>query len=163
MGSCPRCSAEVAVDDRFCRSCGAPQPVVDASDTTGHVEVVGDSGPLPVIDTDSIEALGPGAAVLVVRRGPNEGARFVLSSGTLSAGRSPDSAIFLDDVTVSRRHATFTSDGQGWSVTDAGSLNGTYVNKARIDDSTRLATGDEVQVGKYRFVFVSANEGGEAS
>jgi hypothetical protein len=158
MGTCPTCGADVAADDRFCRSCGAPQPVVDASEITGLVEVIGDSGPLPVIDTDSLEALGPGTAVLVVRRGPNEGARFVLDSGNLSAGRSPDSAIFLDDVTVSRRHATFQRDEAGWSVTDAGSLNGTYVNKSRIDQSTQLRTGDEVQVGKYRFVFVMAPE-----
>ena len=71
----------------------------------------------------------------------------------MTVGRAPESAIFLDDVTVSRRHAEFRHGAQGWSVRDVGSLNGTYVNRVRVDDQ-QLHGGDEVQIGKFRFVFL---------
>jgi pSer/pThr/pTyr-binding forkhead associated (FHA) protein len=108
----------------------------------------------------AIDALPEGSALLVVRRGPNAGARFLLDRDRTTAGRRSDSDIFLDDVTVSRRHAEFLRRGQGFSVRDVGSLNGTYVNRDRIEE-TGLRAGDEVQIGKYRMVFhPSPRDGG---
>ena len=101
-----------------------------------------------------VDALPPGSALLVVKRGPNAGSRFLLDQDVTSAGRHPDSDIFLDDVTVSRRHAEFRREGSGYTVHDVGSLNGTYVNRQRID-SHRLTDGDELQVGKYKLAYFS--------
>ena len=103
-----------------------------------------------------VERLAPGTALLVVKRGPNAGSRFLLDQPTTSAGRHPDSDIFLDDVTVSRKHAVFSREDQGFGVRDVGSLNGTYVNKERIDQAT-LRTGDEVQIGKFRLVYYASS------
>ena len=105
-----------------------------------------------------VEGLPAGAALLVVKRGPNAGSRFLLDQPTTSAGRHPDSDIFLDDVTVSRRHAEFRSDGSEFQVVDVGSLNGTYVNREPVDSAT-LANGDEVQIGKFRLVFLTGPKG----
>ena len=101
-----------------------------------------------------VEGLPVGSALLVVKRGPNAGSRFLLDQPTTSAGRHPDSDIFLDDVTVSRRHAEFRSEGSEFQVVDVGSLNGTYVNREPVDSAT-LANGDEVQIGKFRLVFLT--------
>jgi pSer/pThr/pTyr-binding forkhead associated (FHA) protein len=98
--------------------------------------------------------LPAGAALLVVKRGPNAGSRFLLDRETTNAGRHPDSDIFLDDVTVSRRHAEFRREGSDFVVVDVGSLNGTYVNREPVDTSV-LANGDEVQIGKFRLVFLT--------
>jgi len=103
-------------------------------------------------DQVTVDALRRGTALLVVLRGPNTGARFLLDADEVSSGRHPDSDIFLDDVTVSRKHATFRREGDVFLVRDVGSLNGTYVNRERIDE-TALKTGDEVQIGKFRLVF----------
>jgi hypothetical protein len=102
----------------------------------------------------SFEPLPHGSALLVVRRGPNAGSRFLLDKELTTAGRHPESDIFLDDVTVSRRHAEFRREGAGFTVSDVGSLNGTYVNRDRID-SVELVSGDEVQIGKFRLVYLS--------
>ena len=99
------------------------------------------------------EGLPTGSALLVVKRGPSAGSRFLRGQATTSAGRHPDSDIFLDDVTVSRRHAEFRLDGSEFQVVDVGSLNGTYVNREPVD-SASLANGDEVQIGKFRLVFL---------
>ena len=101
-----------------------------------------------------VDALPTGSALLVVKRGPNAGSRFLLDRDTTSAGRHPDSDIFLDDVTVSRRHAEFRRDGAEFVVVDVGSLNGTYVNREPVDTAV-LANGDEVQIGKFRLVFLT--------
>ena len=101
-----------------------------------------------------VEGLPVGSALLVVKRRPNAGSRFLLDQPTTSAGRHPDSDIFLDDVTVSRRHAEFRVDGGEFQVVDVGSLNGTYVNREPVD-SASLANGDEVQIGKFRLVFLT--------
>ena len=105
-----------------------------------------------------IEGLPEGQALLVVKRGLNAGSRFLLDQATTSAGRHPDSDIFLDDVTVSRRHAEFRSEGGSFTVVDVGSLNGTYVNREPVD-SASLANGDEVQIGKFRLVFLTGTPG----
>ena len=99
-------------------------------------------------------SLPPGMALLVVRRGPNAGARFLLDHDVTTSGRHPDSDIFLDDVTVSRRHAEFHRGPGGFTVRDVGSLNGTYVNRERVESAT-LGNSDEVQIGKFRLVFIA--------
>lgn len=107
---------------------------------------------LTAVDKKAIDALPTGSALLVVRKGPNLGARFLLDADRTIAGRHPSSEIFLDDVTVSRRHAAFLREGPHFVVRDLGSLNGTYVAHERVDEA-RLESGQEVQIGKYRFTF----------
>jgi pSer/pThr/pTyr-binding forkhead associated (FHA) protein len=103
-------------------------------------------------DQAAIDALPVASALLIVQRGPNAGARFLLDADRTTAGRRPDSDIFLDDVTVSRRHAEFLRKDGRFLVRDVGSLNGTYVARDRIEEAV-LKDGDEVQIGKYRLVF----------
>ena len=107
---------------------------------------------LTAADRAAVMALPPTSALLIMQRGPSAGARFLLDAPRTVAGRSVDADIFLDDVTVSRRHAEFVHEGGNFVVRDIGSLNGTYVNRNRID-STVLRAGDEVQIGKYRMTF----------
>ena len=107
-----------------------------------------------------VEGLPAGSALLVVKRGPNAGSRFLLDQPTTSAGRHPDSDIFLDDVTVSRRHAEFRLETNEFQVVDVGSLNGTYVNREPVDSAV-LANGDEVQIGKFRLVFLTGPKQGD--
>ena len=99
-----------------------------------------------------VEALPPGSALIVVKRGPNAGSRFLLDQPVMAAGRHPGSDIFLDDVTVSRRHAEFRREDDEFKVVDVGSLNGTYVNQEAVESAV-LLNGDEVQIGKFRLVF----------
>jgi hypothetical protein len=111
----------------------------------------GDAGEVGATEQPSLDALAPGTALLVVSRGPNAGSRFLLDADAVTVGRHPDSDIFLDDITVSRRHAEFRRGDGGFEVVDVGSLNGTYVNRERVDRAV-LGGGDEVQIGKYRLV-----------
>ncbi|GAA4036624.1 FHA domain-containing protein [Allokutzneria multivorans] len=113
-----------------------------------------EAAPAPAPPVSGVDALPAGSALLVVKRGPNAGSRFLLDRDTTSAGRHPDSDIFLDDVTVSRRHAEFRREGADFVVVDVGSLNGTYVNRAPVDTAV-LSNGDEVQIGKFRLVFLT--------
>jgi FHA domain len=101
-----------------------------------------------------VEPVPPGSAVLLVKRGPTAGSRFLLGQTVASAGRHPDCDICLDDVTVSRRHAEFHVRGGEFHLVDVGSLNGTYVNREPID-SIVLANGDQIQLGKFRLVFLT--------
>jgi pSer/pThr/pTyr-binding forkhead associated (FHA) protein len=176
MPFCTSCGKQNPDDARFCSQCGtrlvpaaaepvAKQPLDDSTATiqigdTGSVSKVETSDrQLNPVDAAAVDALPAGHALLVVQRGPGSGSRFLLDADLISAGRHPDSEIFLDDVTVSRRHAEFNRSGDTFSVHDAGSLNGTYVNRDRID-TVQLKDGDEVQIGKYRLVFFSGHEGG---
>jgi pSer/pThr/pTyr-binding forkhead associated (FHA) protein len=128
---------------------------VPAADAPDVVE-----GGLAPADQAAVEALPAGSALLVVQRGPNTGARFLLDAERTTAGRRPESDIFLDDVTVSRKHAEFLRRDRNFVVRDVGSLNGTYVQRDRIDEAV-LRSGDEVQIGKYRLVFYpSPRDGG---
>ena len=111
-------------------------------------------------ESSLVESLPPGSALLVVKRGPNAGSRFLLDRPVTTAGRHPDSEIFLDDVTVSRRHVEFTREDDGFFVRDVGSLNGTYVNREPID-TAMLSGGDEVQIGKFRLVFLTSGTSAE--
>ncbi|MFT4123498.1 MAG: FHA domain-containing protein [Microbacteriaceae bacterium] len=106
-------------------------------------------------EQDAIAALPSGSALLIVRRGPNAGARFLLDADVTTVGRHPEADIFLDDVTVSRRHAEFVRVGRAFDVRDLGSLNGTYFDGGRIDVA-RLGDRSEVQIGKYRLTFYAS-------
>ena len=104
-----------------------------------------------------VDGLPEGSALLVVKRGPNAGSRFLLDQPTTTAGRHPDSDIFLDDVTVSRRHAEFRKNDDQFEAVDVGSLNGTYVNR-EPKNSSELSNGDEIQIGKFRLVFLNGQK-----
>ena len=125
--------------------------------TLAPVETAGEVGDEEV--TVSVGDVPQGLGLLVVKRGPNAGSRFVLERGQTTIGRHPDSDIFLDDVTVSRRHAEIYNNDASFTVTDVGSLNGTYLNRERIE-SADLHSGDEVQIGKFRLVFLHEVQGG---
>jgi hypothetical protein len=165
MPFCTQCGHANPDESRFCSNCGAalrtatqqPAAAETSTITIGGLEAVpeiaeGAEPALSPADQAAVDALPPGSALLVVRRGPNSGARFLLDSDLTTAGRHPESEIFLDDVTVSRRHAEFVRSPGGFIVRDVGSLNGTYVNRERIDESS-LTGGDEVQIGKYRLMY----------
>ncbi|MEE1622148.1 FHA domain-containing protein [Zafaria sp. Z1313] len=108
--------------------------------------------PLSTEERAAVSALPVGSALLIAHSGPNRGARFLLDQELTTAGRHPEADIFLDDVTVSRKHAEFRRGEGGFQVVDAGSLNGTYVNHDRMD-AVGLRTGSEVQIGKFRLTF----------
>ena len=164
---CTRCGHDNPDDARFCAQCGAPLARVEyaASPDATSIFQPGafDEGPVDEPNEEAagaVDALPAGSALLVVKRGPNAGSRFLLDQDVTTAGRHPDSDIFLDDVTVSRRHAEFRREGGGFVVHDVGSLNGTYVNRQRIDVAA-LAGGDEVQIGKFRLVYLTGPRTGE--
>lgn len=161
MPVCPHCGHDTQdTDARFCAACGRPLAAESAGETTSVLHLgAGAAEPEsteaePAPDVDVVERLAEGTALLVVRRGPASGARFLLDADVTSAGRHPDSDIFLDDITVSRHHAEFRRGPEGFRLRDLGSLNGTYVNRSRIDE-TLLVGGDEVQIGKYRMLFLA--------
>jgi hypothetical protein len=113
-------------------------------------------GDVTAEERDALAALPSGSALLVVRRGPNVGARFLLDADLTTVGRHPEADIFLDDVTVSRRHAEFLRSGASFEVKDLGSLNGTYLDGNRISGTIALYDGAEVQVGKFRLTFYAS-------
>ncbi len=137
----------------------SPDSTMTLSAVGSEAEV--DESGLSGDDQAAIGALPDASALLIVQRGPNSGSRFLLDGDRTTAGRHPDSEIFLDDVTVSRKHAEFIRDGAVFRVRDVGSLNGTYVNRERVDDLV-LSAGDEVQIGKYRMTFHPRSGGGAA-
>ncbi|MGH3871158.1 MAG: glycogen accumulation regulator GarA [Pseudonocardiaceae bacterium] len=139
---------------------GPEQTSVFRADFLSEVESSGAGVTSAEPAVSGVDALPAGSALLVVRRGPNAGSRFLLDRPTTSAGRHPDSDIFLDDVTVSRRHAEFRREGGDFVVVDVGSLNGTYVNREPVDTAV-LANGDEVQIGKFRLVFITGPRAGD--
>ncbi len=101
--------------------------------------------------------------MLIVRRGPNTGSRFRLDEGVTTIGRDPGADIFLDDITVSRRHAVIASDEHGDVIADQGSLNGTYLNGRRIEQREVLVHGDELQIGLFKIVYAASAEGASAT
>ena len=172
MPFCTACGKQNPDDARFCSQCGtrlmtadtppaAPQDAPGESTATISIGMGGDKvetsdRQLNAVDAAAVDALPAGHALLVVQRGPGSGSRFLLDADLVNAGRHPDSEIFLDDVTVSRRHAEFRRTADGYRVADVGSLNGTYVNRDRIDE-VALQGGDEVQIGKYRLVYFASH------
>jgi len=167
MPFCTACGRQNPDDARFCSQCGtrlvAPEPTIDPSDATATISFTGadkvetSGNQLSPVDAAAVDALPVGSALLVVQKGPGAGSRFLLDQDVVNAGRHPDSEIFLDDVTVSRRHAVFNRDGDAYTVSDVGSLNGTYVNRDRIE-TVALTDSDEVQIGKYRLVYFAGHE-----
>ena len=149
---CNNCGHQNPLGSNFCSSCGAVLDAASGEPTTVTMQldmVAGDDG----ITVD--RPAGGGDALLIVKRGPNAGSRFAVDKDLTSAGRHPDSDIFLDDVTVSRRHAELIRDGEAFRVRDVGSLNGTYLNRERINDAP-LHGGDELQIGKFKLVFLES-------
>ncbi|MFE5797518.1 FHA domain-containing protein [Streptomyces sp. NPDC056503] len=176
MPVCTRCGHRNTPDSRFCSHCGTPLRSGVAperpSETTSTISISGLEAydaettgqiAMPALSPEAlaaVEALPPGSALLVVRRGPNSGSRFLLDGELTTAGRHPQSDIFLDDFTVSRRHVEFRRRQDGsFTVADVGSLNGTYLNREPIDSDVVLSNGDEVQIGKYRLVFYASQRG----
>lgn len=162
MPYCTNCGHQNPAEARFCSQCGTRLAGSAAAESESEATAtitfdVAERGPAQT-ESAAVDALPEGQALLVVQRGPSAGSRFLLNAEVVTAGRHPDSEIFLDDVTVSRRHAEFRRDGSAYTVTDVGSLNGTYVNRDRIDSVT-LQDGDEVQIGKYRLVFFAGHAG----
>ena len=186
MPYCTVCGTQNPDEARFCAQCGnrlvtpgasgaggadgsatGSQPAAPGGgDSTATITISGTGDKtessdrqLNAVDAAAVDALPQGHALLVVQRGPGSGSRFLLDEDLITAGRHPESEIFLDDVTVSRRHAEFHREGDTFTVSDVGSLNGTYVNRDRID-RVRLNDGDEVQIGKFRLVFFSGHTDG---
>jgi hypothetical protein len=160
--TCPDCGQPAAAEDRFCSHCGHPlgpdtpeHPAEMTGSLAGLFTTSGGSGPIPAVGSGIVSGLPAGAAVLLIQRGPGEGTTYPLTGDVVSVGRSPESTLFLDDITVSRSHADFRHEGGHWRVEDRGSLNGTYVNRQIVDVAV-LDPGDEVQIGKYRFVYLVA-------
>jgi pSer/pThr/pTyr-binding forkhead associated (FHA) protein len=156
---CNHCGHRNPPDSAFCSSCGSPLDL--KGDRTVTLTAVDPLQDAPGVEDDIVVAVGDlprGAAVLIVRSGPQAGDRFALSAAETRLGRHPDSEIMLDDITVSRRHAAIEHTPEGYVVTDAGSLNGTYVNQERIERAV-LHHGDELQVGKFRLVLFERADG----
>ena len=147
---CSECGFVNPEGANYCQKCGALLEVEASGDPTTATYRVGETGDFIPVNISEVAA---NAAALVIRAGGGRaGESFAVDGERMTIGRRPDSAVFLDDVTVSRDHALLVHRGSDWYIDDCGSLNGTYVNRERID-SQRLADGDELQVGKYKLTF----------
>ena len=157
---CPECGSANGEGANFCQRCGAslradqdpahPGEGASAGDSVTATYRIDESGELVPVELGEVTARGP---ALVVRAGGGRvGESFAIDGERLSIGRRPDSAVFLDDITVSRDHALLIRRGDDWHLDDCGSLNGTYVNRERIE-SHRLEEGDELQIGKYKLSY----------
>ncbi len=146
--TCGRCGHECLDDARFCSSCGGRLPQDDEA-------------PTEVLSAIGVTGVPPysGAAELVVTSGHRSGMRFELMGDRVTVGRHPDSDVFLDDITVSRRHVLLELAPAGHVLRDVGSLNGTYVNGNRIDGEVILHGGDELQVGKFKLLYLVSTVG----
>ena len=156
---CNNCGHRNPANSNFCSSCGAALDVVREEQTiTFHpVDPLQDAAGPAEDAVVSLADLPTGGGVLVVRAGPQAGLKVLLTQPLTRLGRHPDSDVFLDDITVSRRHAEILRMGDTFVVKDVGSLNGTYLNRERIDEA-RLTNGDELQIGKFRLVFFAGGD-----
>lgn len=145
---CTACGRSNPDDAHFCANCGA---ALKDEATVGFTPTEGREEQTEVAEAP-VGELERGQALLVVERGPNAGSTFLLHRNSTTIGRSPQSDIFLDDVTVSRRHAEIHREGGRFYVQDVGSLNGTYVNLKRVDRA-ELANRDELQIGRFKLAF----------
>ncbi len=157
---CPECGSANGEGANFCQRCGAslradqgpahPEGAGGLGDSVTATYRIDESGELVPVELGDVTAHGP---ALVVRAGGGRvGESFSIEGERMSIGRRPDSAVFLDDITVSRDHALLIRRGDDWHLDDCGSLNGTYVNRERIE-SHRLEEGDELQIGKYKLSY----------
>ena len=174
MPYCTNCGHDNPEGSNFCGNCGTaltgaatrlepPPERIPTGDTTKTIPAIPEEQrdeSLSAEDEAAVNALPAGSSLLIVQRGSNAGSRFLLNTDLVTAGRHQDSDIFLDDISVSRRHATFTRTPAGTQVKDMGSLNGTYVNRDLVDECL-LKSGDEVQIGKYRLVFHGSPKGAD--
>lgn len=149
---CNRCGHGNPLGSNFCSSCGGALEHRKGEDSTinFHADPALEGRDDIEVDLDQIP---DGVGALIVRRGRNAGSRYVLDTDLTTAGRHPESDIFLDDVTVSRRHVEIRRSGRDYTVTDVGSLNGTYLNRNRVDEAP-LHDGDDLQIGSFKLVFV---------
>jgi pSer/pThr/pTyr-binding forkhead associated (FHA) protein len=151
---CNNCGHKNPDGANFCSSCGAALQDAKNTETT----ITFSPGELETDLEEEVhilpEELEGGRGVLIVKRGPNAGSKFFIGSDVVQIGRHPESQIFLDDITVSRRHAEIRREGSTFSINDVGSLNGTYANRERVE-TAELRSGDEIQVGKFKLVFLS--------
>lgn len=160
---CKACGHSNPDRSNFCSNCGERLGVPQGGgDSTRLIPAVVEEPAREELSTDdmaAVKALPQGSALLLVQRGPDAGARYLLDTDVTTVGRHPQSDIFLDDITVSRHHVTFRRTDEGIVVEDQNSLNGTYVNRTLVDGSALLRPGDEVQIGKYRMVFFVSEHG----
>jgi pSer/pThr/pTyr-binding forkhead associated (FHA) protein len=149
---CPECGFHQSEAHKYCGRCGAL--LIVENQGTGEI-----TGPLAISDEEAETGAWQGPAIegptLAVRSGGPPGTIFPLDRDEVTIGREPRADVFLDDVTVSRNHAVITRQRSGTALRDLGSLNGTYVNRRRIDDEEMLEDGDELQIGKFRLTFLA--------
>jgi hypothetical protein len=156
---CNHCGHRNPPGSNFGSSCGAALNVASGDDTTVTIVLNAEAAEREEELAVSLDDFPEGVGLLVVRKGPNAGSKYLLDAEVTRAGRHPDSDIFLDDITVSRRHAEITRHGDRYTLRDVGSLNGTYVNRDRVEE-VALSHGDELQIGKFKLVFFAAAGGG---
>lgn len=145
---CTRCGHRNPDEAGFCAACGESLQRLEEQTLAIPLEGVHEEAP------PSLEDLLPGQALLVIRTGPTAGSTVLLDKDVTRVGRAPECDVFLNDITVSRRHAEFQREADTFTLKDAGSLNGTYVNRERVDVA-QLANGDELQIGKFKLIFFS--------
>ena len=170
MPYCSQCGSQNPDSAKFCSQCGSPLaaqssdavPQDNTSTITFGAPSKADADErtsLNAADAAAVDALPAGSALLVVQRGPGAGSRYLLDTDLSTVGRHPESDIFLDDITVSRRHVEFRRQDSAFRLHDVGSLNGTYLNGDRVDDA-ELQNGDEVRIGKFRLIFFASDAKG---
>lgn len=147
---CNQCGHENPAGSRFCSSCGAKLAAHHDEHTLGFEPVPDETSPAVGADAE---------AVLAVTSGHRSGSRYAVAGDTVTVGRHPDSDVFLDDITVSRRHVELHRTSTGYAARDVGSLNGTYLNGARIEREAALTNGDELQIGKFKMLFLVTSSG----
>ena len=146
---CPQCGFANAEGANYCQKCGAF--LADSPGEITEAYQVGETGELRPVDLEQLA--GEGATLAIRSGGGRAGEVFSVAGDRMTIGRSPDAEVFLDDVTVSRNHALLVRRRDGLYIDDLGSLNGTYVNRRRIE-SHRMQHGDELQVGKYKLTYL---------
>jgi len=153
---CNLCGHENPDGSLYCARCGARiEPQGEGGESTIGLPPVESEVEEEVEVSLPAEALKSGTAILVIKKGPDAGMTFTLDHDLVSIGRHPESDIFLDDITVSRKHAEIRREASSFTLMDTGSLNGTYLNRERIESAV-LQSGDEIQIGKYRLLFFAA-------
>jgi FHA domain/zinc-ribbon domain len=149
---CPECGFQNREGANFCQKCGAHLVDEQHGDQTTITYKIDETGELKPVDLDEVVA-SEGAALVIRSGGGRAGESFAVEGERMTIGRSPDAGVFLDDVTVSRNHALLVKRRDGLYIDDLGSLNGTYVNRRRIE-SHMLSSGDDLQIGKYKLTYL---------